>query len=111
MPFMCASATGEGGRLLAAPQRPTAGAPFVLVADVAWVLGAVVLLAGFPGLLTPAGRVGVGTVSGVVAAIAAGQAVGMRRRGHAPMSGHQIGLPASVRSNHDRTTSSSSSAT
>lgn len=72
--------------LLAAPRRLTAGAPFALVADVAWVLGAVVLLAGFPGLLAPAGQVVLGAVTAVVATIALGQAVGMRRRGHAPMT-------------------------
>lgn len=72
--------------LLAAPRRLAVGARFVLVADVAWVLGAVVLLAGFPGLLAPAGRVGLGAVSAVVTAIAACQAVGLRRRGHGPMT-------------------------
>lgn len=73
--------------LLAAPRRLAVGAGSVLVADVAWVLGAVVLLAGFPGLLAPAGRVGLAVVSGVVAAIAVAQAVGLRRRGHGPVTG------------------------
>lgn len=72
--------------LLAVPRRLAVGARFVLVADVTWVLGAVVLLAGFPGLMAPAGRLGLGAVSAVVAAIAVGQAVGLRRRGHAPMT-------------------------
>jgi hypothetical protein len=72
--------------LSAAPRRLAVGAPYVLVADVAWVLGAVVLLAGFPELLAPAGRVGLAAVSAVVAAIAVGQAVGLRRRGHGPMT-------------------------
>lgn len=72
--------------LLAAPPRLAIGAPFVLAADVAWVLGAVVLLAGFPRLLAPAGQVGLGAVSMVVAAIAVGQAVGLRRRGDEPMT-------------------------
>jgi hypothetical protein len=72
--------------LLAAPRRLAVGARFVLVADVAWVLGAVVLLAGFPGLLAPAGRVGLTVVSGVVAVIAVAQVVGLRRRGHGPVT-------------------------
>lgn len=72
--------------LLAAPQRLATGAAFVLAADVAWVLGAVVLLAGFPSLLARAGQIGLGAVSLVVTAIALGQAVGLRRRGHTPMT-------------------------
>jgi hypothetical protein len=72
--------------LLAAPRRLAVGVPYVLVADVAWVLGAVVLLAGFPELLAPAGQVGLAAVSAVVVAIAVGQAVGLRRRGPGPMT-------------------------
>ncbi len=72
--------------LLAAPHRLAVGARFVLVADLAWVVGAVVVLAGFPELLAPAGRVGLAAVSVVVAAMIVGQAAGLRRRGQAPMT-------------------------
>ena len=72
--------------LLAAPRRLASWARLVLVADVAWVLGAVVLVAGFPGVLTRARQFGLGAVSVVVATIAVGQTVGLRRLGHEPMT-------------------------
>lgn len=73
--------------LLAAPRRLTSGARAVVFADVAWVLGASVLIVGFPTLLPPAGRVALGAVSVVVAVIAVGQAVGLSRRGAAAITG------------------------
>jgi uncharacterized protein YndB with AHSA1/START domain len=72
--------------LLAEPRRLALGVRFVLGADVVWVLGAVVLLVGSPTLLAPAGQVALGAVSVVVAVIAVGQAVGLQRRGAAPMT-------------------------
>lgn len=72
--------------LLADADRLARGAPFVVLADVAWVLAAAVLLAGFPSLLAPVGQVGLVAVSVVVAVLAAAQAVGLRRRGPGPMT-------------------------
>jgi hypothetical protein len=72
--------------LLADARRLARGAPFVVAADVAWVLAAAVLLVGIPNLLTPAGQVGLAAVSVVVAVLAAAQTVGLRRRGTGPMT-------------------------
>jgi hypothetical protein len=70
--------------LLADGDRLARGAPFVILADVAWVLAAVVVLAGIPSLLAPAGQVGLAAVNVVVAVLATAQTVGLRRRGPGP---------------------------
>jgi uncharacterized protein YndB with AHSA1/START domain len=70
--------------VLAHPPRLVAGGRAALAADVAWVAGGVVLLVGFPSLLTTTGNTALAVVTGVVAALAAGQAHGLRRiRGRA----------------------------
>jgi hypothetical protein len=72
--------------LLADARRLARGAPFVVAADVAWVLAAAVLLVGIPNLLAPAGQVSLAVVSVVVAVLATAQTVGLRRRGTGPMT-------------------------
>jgi hypothetical protein len=66
--------------------RLARGAPFVVAADVAWVVAAAVLLVGVPNLLVPVGQVSLAAVSVVVAVLAAAQTVGLRRRGTGPMT-------------------------
>lgn len=51
----------------------------IVGADVAWVMGAVVILVGFPGTLSPMGSIALGLASLVVADLAVMQYVGMRR--------------------------------
>lgn len=58
-----------------------AGARFALAADVGWVVGALVLLAGFPSVLTSTGKTALVGVTAIVAAIAAGEAFGVHRIG------------------------------
>jgi hypothetical protein len=53
----------------------------VIIADVAWVLGAAVVLIGFPQTMTPAGLWALGLVTFAVADFAAVQAIGLRRTG------------------------------
>jgi len=63
-------------------RSPRAGRPFIMAAtasDGAWVLGSVVLLVGFPDLLTTAGEATVGAVAVVVAAFGIAQVVGLQR--------------------------------
>jgi uncharacterized protein YndB with AHSA1/START domain len=72
--------------LLADARRLDRGAPFVVSADVAWVLAAAVLLVGLPDLLAPPGQVGLAAVSVVVAGLGAAQSVGLRRRGTGSMT-------------------------
>lgn len=60
------------------PARRAVGA--VTAADLAWVAGSALLLALFPDLLTTAGERTVGAVAVVVAALAAAQLLGLRRR-------------------------------
>ncbi|MGE3238568.1 MAG: SRPBCC family protein [Thermoleophilia bacterium] len=66
------------------------GARMALAADLAWVAGAIALLATAPGALSPAGRVVLGVVTAAVAAIAAGQAVGLHRARSGPVA---VGSP------------------
>jgi uncharacterized protein YndB with AHSA1/START domain len=72
--------------LLADADRLARGAPFVVAADVAWVVAAAVLLVAVPNLLAPAGQVSLVAVSVVVAVLAAAQTLGLRRRGTRPMT-------------------------
>lgn len=66
--------------LLTQPRRLAAGGRAVLAADLAWVAGAALLLAGVPWALTTPAAVALAVVTGVVAMIAGGQAAGLRRR-------------------------------
>ena len=63
--------------------RPDAvgGIRFATIMDLAWVLGAGVVLAGFPTAMTTTGRIALLTVSLVVAGFASSQMVGLRRTG------------------------------
>jgi uncharacterized protein YndB with AHSA1/START domain len=71
--------------LLAKPPRLAAAAWWVLGADLAWIGGAVALLAIAPNILTASGRVALAAVTVVVVVIVVGQLVGLRRRGAGPM--------------------------
>jgi uncharacterized protein YndB with AHSA1/START domain len=73
------------GRLLAEPRRLAPGAWWVLTADIGWVVGALVLLVAFPTVLSSGGRITLAAASVVVAAIASGQFIGLRRRGPGPV--------------------------
>ncbi|MEX2550432.1 MAG: SRPBCC family protein [Nitriliruptoraceae bacterium] len=73
--------------LLADPRRLAVGAWWALGADLAWIAGAIVLLAVFPTLLSPMGRFALIAVTGGVALIVIGQLVGLRLRGPGPMDG------------------------
>lgn len=73
--------------LLAAPRRLAAGARFVVAADVAWVVGAALVLAAAPSVLSPAGRAALALVTAVVAVIAVVQVLGLRRVRSGPVTG------------------------
>lgn len=60
--------------------RPRGRVAAVTAADLGWVAGSVVLLVGFPDLLTPAGEWAVGAVAVAVAGLATAQILGLRRR-------------------------------
>lgn len=51
----------------------------VVVADVAWVIGAIIVIAAFPQAMSTAGLWALGLVSVIVAGLAVGQLVGLRR--------------------------------
>ena len=53
----------------------------VIISDIAWVIGAAVVLIGFPRSMTPTGLWALGLVSVAVADFAALQAIGLRRTG------------------------------
>lgn len=53
----------------------------VIVADIAWVIGAAVVLIGFPRSMSTAGLWALGLVTVAVADFAALQMIGLRRRG------------------------------
>ncbi len=65
--------------VLANPPRLVAGGRAALAADVAWIGGGVVVLVGFPTVLTTMGHTALGVVTGMVGVLAAGQAYGLRR--------------------------------
>lgn len=65
--------------ILAGPARLVAGGRAAVIADLGWVGGAALVLVGFPSLLTTSGNVALVVVTLVVAALAAGQAHGLRR--------------------------------
>lgn len=71
--------------LPADPPRLAAAAWWVLGADVAWILGAVGLLAIAPSILSANGRVALAAVTVVVFLTVVGQLDGLRRRGSGPM--------------------------
>ncbi|MEX2562675.1 MAG: SRPBCC family protein [Nitriliruptoraceae bacterium] len=71
--------------LLAEPGKLAAGAKWVLAADITWIAGAIVLLAGLPTVLSTTGRLALVAVTVVVAAIVVRQITGMRRHGPGPM--------------------------
>lgn len=50
-----------------------------VVADVAWIAGAIFLLVGFPDVVTEEGRILIGAVSAVVGLFAVVQTAGLRR--------------------------------
>lgn len=70
--------------LLAAPHRLRAGTRWVIVADLVWVGGAVVLVLVWPDAMSDVGRIALAAVSAVVAGLAFGQTVGLRRHGAGP---------------------------
>lgn len=79
---LCVGLIAFGGLLLwilTEPMRLAAGGRAALGADLVWVAGAVLLLAGFPSVLTPTGNTVLAGVTGVVALFAACQAVGLWR--------------------------------
>lgn len=51
----------------------------VIIADVAWVIGALIVIFGFPGSMTTEGLWALGLISLVVAGFAVLQTVGLRR--------------------------------
>lgn len=73
--------------LLATPHRLRTGAWFVVAADLAWIVGAVLLIGLFPRALPPSGEVALTGSTLVVAALAAGQLGGVARTGARSVSG------------------------
>ena len=73
--------TSYGGLLLWLAGRPdvAAGARFATIMDVGWVLGASLVLLGFPTAMTATGRVALLAVSLVVLGFAEGQFFALRR--------------------------------
>lgn len=65
--------------ILADPLRLVPGGRAALAADVAWIAGAMLLLVGFPSVLTTTGSTALAAATGIVAVLAAGQAHGLRR--------------------------------
>lgn len=66
--------------LLARPSNPAVGlSTFVLVADAAWVIGSLALLAAAPDAFSLIGRLLVADVAAVVTLIALGEAAGLAR--------------------------------
>ncbi len=63
------------------------GARFMLAADLAWIVAAVVLIVGFPDALSNVGDVTLGVVTVVVLVFAIGGAVGLRRIGSGQVTG------------------------
>lgn len=61
------------------PRRPTVLE--VIAADIAWVVGAVIVIFAFPGSMSTAGRWALGLVTVAVAAFALFQTLGLRRSG------------------------------
>lgn len=71
-----------GAQLALWSRRPSMlapGARLATVADTAWVIGAVIILVGFPAVLDVTGRVVLGVLSLVVAELAVLQFIGLRR--------------------------------
>lgn len=73
--------------LLATPHRLRTGTWFVVAADLAWIVGAVVLIGLVPRALPPSGDVALTGATLVVAALAAGQLGGVARTGAGSVSG------------------------
>lgn len=73
--------------LLVEPRRLATGARAVIVADIAWVVGAIALVVGLPAALSGPGKVVLGAVTLVVAELAAAQALALRRIGTSPVKG------------------------
>jgi ribosome-associated toxin RatA of RatAB toxin-antitoxin module len=81
--------------ILAEPRRLAAGGRAALAADLAWVVGAVVVLVGFPSVLTPTGRTALTMLTGVVALLTSSQAMGLSRiRGRTAMGTSRLTLRA-----------------
>lgn len=71
---------GYGAVLFAAARDDAiGGGRFATAADLAWVVGATILLVGFPSVLTGAGRLALLLVTIVVGGFAVGQALALRR--------------------------------
>ncbi len=78
-----AALVAYGGVLwwLAGRQDVVAGVGFATIMDVAWVIGAAVVLIGFPTAMTTTGRVALLAVSVVVLGLAGAQFFGLRAAG------------------------------
>lgn len=77
------SLVGYGVLLWWLARRPdvAAGARFATIMDAGWVLGAAVVLLGFPAVMTPTGRAALLAVSLVVLGFAEAQLLALRRAG------------------------------
>ena len=71
---------GFSGILVALAREPRPSlVRIVVLADVAWVVGAVIVIAAFPDLMSTAGFWALGVVSVIVVDLAVAQVVGLRR--------------------------------
>lgn len=71
---------GFSGILVALAREPRPSlVRIVVLADVAWVVGAVIVIAAFPDLMSTAGFWALGVVSVIVVDLAVAQFVGLRR--------------------------------